>query len=133
MMKKEWPKDFPENCPPVSAVHTTDNFYRLVDNVPPTKMDFLRSRDEPKNIGKDYGGKHFINSYGLSIFKEEKDAIDKQLLFSNATKNKKITHGNLNDDLGQIARTYRPSHHTLWLYQDAEPEKYLNLELKEKP
>lgn len=132
-MTRKWPEDFPENCPPDKAEHSTENFYRLVDSIPPTRNDFLRTRDEPKNIGNDFHGQHLINSYGLSLFKDESEILAKKQLFSNAAKNKKITHGCLCDEIGQVAKTYSRSHYTLWLYQDSEPEKHLNIELKEKP
>ncbi len=39
-----WPNYFPEDCPPPNARHEEISVYRLVDNNPPTKEDFIPNK-----------------------------------------------------------------------------------------
>ncbi|QLH67075.1 hypothetical protein HXV88_11735 [Aeromonas veronii] len=133
MNNKNWPSDFPENCPPEEATVSGDVFYRLVDCIPPTKDDFLRSCDEPRNKGRDIkSASDVINVHGLSIFRDERDAWKTKDKYKRPMRNKKLVSGALNADLGVVAQTYTPSHHTLWLYENAEPEKVINNEVTRK-
>lgn len=121
-MDKNWPVDFPKDCPPESSFESNDTFYRLVDVMPPTKDDFIRTRDNPSHKDKDHQGDALINSYGVSLFKEPKDAVNTKKRFKKAMAHKKIAGGVIDPDTGKLAQTGMPSHHTAWFYVGAEPE-----------
>ncbi|CAD7507830.1 MULTISPECIES: hypothetical protein [Aeromonas] len=133
MNQNNWPSDFPENCPPKEAKASGDVFYRLVDSVPPTKDDFLRTCDEPRNKGRDIkSANDAVNIYGVSIFRDKNDAWKVKDKYKRPMKNKRLVSGALNSNLGVIAQTYKPSHHTLWLYENADPETVINQEVIRK-
>ncbi|MBL0605799.1 MULTISPECIES: hypothetical protein [Aeromonas] len=131
-MSKKWPADFPANCPPKTASHSKDKFYRLVDNFPPDSNDFLRTRDNPTQKDKDFHGAGIINSYGTSFFSKIGDALSTKRKFKKAMASKKIASGVIGDDVGVVMQTYKPSHHTAWFYTDAVPENCFKTEEKEE-
>ncbi|WP_346205372.1 MULTISPECIES: hypothetical protein [Aeromonas] len=131
-MSKKWPADFPEDCPPKSAFHSEDKFYRLVDNFPPDSRDFLRTRDNPVQKDKDFHGEGIINSYGTSFFSKVGDAFAIKRKFRRAMASKKIASGVIGDNVGVVRQTYAPSHHTAWFYNGAAPETSFTTEEKEE-
>lgn len=45
-----WAEDLPDGCPPPDAAQpNNENYFRLVDNLPPTDLDFRSTRQEFPN------------------------------------------------------------------------------------
>lgn len=63
----EWPEYFPANTPPEDSVPTSGLSFRLVNNNPPQKSDFISTHEEFKN--RTYKTtSDFINACGTSHF-----------------------------------------------------------------
>lgn len=130
-MTGKWPDDFPKNCPPDESIHSEDCFYRLVDSIPPTSDDFLRSRDEPAHKDKDLSGDTLVCSYGTSIFTDQKDAFKTRKKYKRAMSKKRVAKGFIDQSLGKVKQTFTPSHHTAWFYDGSQPELVFLTEEKE--
>ena len=124
-----WPLDFPENCPELEkCLPAQGKVFRMVDNVPPTELDFQITRIE--SPGKTFSSnKEIKQSYGVSVWAKLQKIIrtKKRYPAENQFGNKKIVSGELVDDLGVIAKE-KNGHITLWLQIGAKPHLYINNE-----
>ena len=110
-----WPEYYPENCPPNEARKETLEVYRLVDNNPPVKKDFLPSIIE-------YPNRQFPDiclACGVSVFTDIRGTKRTKKRYK-ALRNKKIAKGKIFKDDGLILETLSKYHITWWL-QTEEP------------
>ena len=126
-----WASYFPDNCPPEKANPQERKVFRIVNNWPTEKKDFL-----PYILTKDppyYEGKECIAS-GLSVWGCEQDVLYVFKGYSRtAKKRKKIAIGLTTKESGKLCSTEKKSHLTWWTYKDIEPHTYFNelLDIKE--
>lgn len=108
-----WPNHFPEDCPPIAAKDADgEEVYRLVDQNPPSDLDFISHRLR-------YPNREFrdeCKACGLSIFTKLEDSITLRKRLP-ALRDTLIAMGNLPNDAGKILPTpwMGNSHHTWWV------------------
>lgn len=114
-IQTEWPEDFPDSCPPQSAVKSAGNVFRLVAQAPPAENDFrsvYRLRPSRFDAATD---ETLCRAMGLSTFDQQADAeLVRRTL--GPFKNHKIAVGTI-DDSGLMLSTpsqASASHRTWW-------------------
>ncbi len=127
-----WPDSFPDGVPPQHAKKTEGIVFRISNNMPPIGDDFKQTKEEEKNQGNVFQGEHLVNSYGVSVFTDIKDAIKLKRRFENRLSNEYfIATGTLVPELGKMAKTYKYSHHTIWFQENAKPYEYIYKEAEQ--
>lgn len=125
----QYPDFFPDGCPPNDAESMEIKVYRLVKGDKITKSDFMSFYEE----GRDARSPIFpYIEFGLSV-NSEYDELKKYWRGSPALKKKfkQIASGLTHKNTGVVKPTpskMQKSHYTWWLYKDAKPEKYFNIE-----
>jgi dipeptidyl aminopeptidase/acylaminoacyl peptidase len=117
-----WPEGFPEGVPVEEAVPASGMVYRLVENIPPTELDFQMYRKERPDIR--IAKEKIPYSYGVSVWSKlskilrQKERYPKPEQFGN----KKVVGGELTEDLGLMyVCTVDKGHVTLWGQEGAKP------------
>jgi hypothetical protein len=119
-----WPKHYPETCPPSDAVKPTGNTYRFTNRCNPKQKDFqsyYELKPEEKSLGKS------CNARGLSVFTSSKDCIAAAAIVP-ALRKKQICVANLPDNSGVLADTPSKNtnnHKTLWSHLSSLELSYL--------
>lgn len=116
--KRRFPSNFPEKCPPTDAIEEEIEVYRLSNDNPPSKKDFLSHvLLYPK---KKYNN---MEAYGISVFSDYEE-IEFMFALNPRTRNKfkHICKGITKD--GVIKKGDKTTHITWWLYEGATPHSY---------
>lgn len=116
--KEEWAEPLPEKCPPEKASQPKrDEYYRLVDKIPPQEDDFRSLRMMfPKK--KFHVGECFARA--CSLFSSAQPCV--ALLKLQRHKNKKIIRIVLPPESGLIQKTMKdPCHYSWWRRKDFNP------------
>lgn len=111
----DWPDDFPESCPPSSAIPATGKFYRLVRDENPSESDFDSNyREKPRRFDG-WANKRLCLAMGTSVCRTMED-IEYTRQSIGALKNRRIAVGAINGSGVMMATPARdkPSHHTWW-------------------
>lgn len=115
-----YPKDFPQDVPPLCASDAHGVGYRLVRENPPIPNDFVgfyKEKGGPKPGMKP-------NFYGTSLFRSQTGIERMRMAYPRPHKNKKIAYGELESNFGKVSNE-RPTdgHFELWLKVDTGIEK----------
>jgi hypothetical protein len=119
LAEKKWPEFYPDNTPPIEAIATEGQSFRLVDNHPPTRADFKSTFEEYPR--RKLTGAKLVLACGTSQFRDLQDIKKKRDLFP-ALRNKLVAIGDLQPELGKTMNTFEPSHHTVWYICSAQPQ-----------
>jgi hypothetical protein len=122
-----WPEFFPKGCPPSDAVIKDVQVYRLVENDPPTKNDFLSHYEKYPKRREEFKRENNILAYGISVLKKRED-VDrlKGIPFFKKKENLKVAIGHTDPKSGVIKETpsnSAQSHITFWLYEENSIKK----------
>ncbi|MFW1373120.1 hypothetical protein ACEV99_20655 [Vibrio parahaemolyticus] len=121
---QNWPDFYPSDItlPPSDSTDAGGNFYRLVEDTPPTSQCFLTTHQEqPKRHKKCKDLYSKQNVYGLSVFETKDQATDTRAKFEEVLGHKLVANGDFVASDGKIKKTFGPGHHTVWLRTTAKP------------
>lgn len=108
-MAYEWREDLPERCPPMEAKTTSDYYYRLTNNFPPTDLDFVSKKiEEPDRKFK--CGECIARA--CSVFSEKSGCENQKKLPLH--KNQKVVRVKLDESSGLVMQTGRDKKHYSW-------------------
>lgn len=118
-----WYEDLPPDCPPEEArIPNIEQFFRLVDSIPPSIEDFYSNMMLYPN--RDYNDE--CKARAVSLLKTVKDCIKKKKFPS--LRDKLIVKITLDRTSGVILRTNR-KHYSWWMSSDFNPiENYESAE-----
>lgn len=127
MAGNKWPSDYPTHIkvPPVEAKPAKIKLYRMVENLPPIKEDFVASYKDPrqkklinipkfKNMPKFYGTSCNLNSAPLANL-----IADLPQKFGN----KKIAVGEVDETHGVLHQD-EETHVSVWFYDGVYPKGF---------
>lgn len=129
-----FPDYFPENTPPKDAIAANGDFYRITNKEKPTNKCFLSGYDKSPGSVETMTALKKICSYGISLQDTIEGARETVGRFKNATSNKFIAKGTLNEKIGVEMQTFEKIyHHTLWCYVGVEVHiLFKNVEMVQK-
>jgi hypothetical protein len=112
-----FPKDWPQSCPPADAVDAVGEVFRIVRNSPPAAGD-MASHHETGRLPKAPP----CLRCGLSVFREVRDALHQRELLPKL--GKFIAKGVLKPEHGKTKLTdgTQPTHTTWWAYEGMQRE-----------
>ncbi len=125
--------DTPKKCPPKDAVPSSEIYYRIIYNNPPTADDFRLWIHMPENAHKldERKKKNDCNAFAISMLKEKgvsravkmfQHAISRRSK-KNQTDFLGVAHVRLDLSSGVLKQTGRnPYHYDLWPYLDSKLE-----------
>lgn len=118
-----FPKYFPQGCPPSDARAEEIIVFRICNSSQITHNDFKSYYE----LGKRWINPKDFRYYGVSVFKDKNET--QMLLGMPNNKNKYIAEGITSKNCGVIKQgtsnnKNSTSHITWWLFDGAEPEKY---------
>lgn len=116
----DWPKYFPDRCPPADAGTPDGIVYRFVRNNPPVDADFVSVHLERPN--EDFGDE-LCEACGLSVYTVREDALRAWKRVPGMRK-RHIAEGSLHGVQGRFKPTPRgntPSHSTWWIPDGVNP------------
>lgn len=111
-----WAEILPNKCPPEDAVTPLNLvYYRMVDSIPPTEIDFASQRAlHPAKFFKDIdecvarSTSLFDSCNGCKSARDRRDGL----------KHKKIIEIKLSHDSGVIKNTFRQGHYSWWRFKE---------------
>ena len=122
-----WPLEFPDDCPPEDAETSDGVFYRIVKSDPPDTQDFVSVFHlNPGRAKKEIEEQRRTEceTRGLSVYAEEKDAIDCALQYPKI--GNKIARLTLTPVAGVVLHTegFYESHNTWWNNEKLNPASF---------
>lgn len=121
----KWPNDFPVDTPIEGSIPADGYVYRLVNQIPPTPVDFQIYRlDKPHSK---IATQNKPESFGVSFWEDLAKIVAEKARYPAPEQfgKKKIVGGKLKPELGVILKTFKESHLTLWKQAEAEPHLHI--------
>lgn len=110
-----WPHYFPDQCPPPAARAEELRAYRLVDQAPPTRADFLPLVVEQPH--RKFDPQLLCYACGVSVFKNIADLRSRMARYK-PLRGKRIAACFIRATDGLILESFSDSHVTWWLRTD---------------
>lgn len=132
MNNRKYPDFFPEHCPPVDALDHEVKVYRLIVGEEVDSTDFKSQHELGKLKRITSESPDFFKKFGLSVnmeFSELESVWRGNPFLKKRFKN--IASGITYKDYGVIKCTpskLQKNHHTWWLFEDANPDEYFEIE-----
>lgn len=134
-MDYEWPKYYPDRCPPSDAFDIEGIGYRYVLNNPPNSDDFVSIRvEQPHRRVSDE-----CEACGLSVLRDESEAIAALSSLRRRVpgfREKIVAEGDLKAAMGLIKATpsrRSASHHTWWVPVGVDPSTCFSVISEDRP
>lgn len=105
-----WSEPLPPDCPPAEAWFPQhEQYYRLVDTIPPKEQDFHSLKE--LNPGRTYGAIECC-AHAVSLIKSYGDCVAVNRLPK--LRHKSIVAITLPPDSGAVLKTFKGTHHSWW-------------------
>lgn len=110
-----FPKNWPNDCPPLDAIDAAGNVFRIAKHNPPTDIDFATHME----TGKLKSAPECLRC-GLSVFREFRDAMHQRRLMPKL--GQWIARATLAAEHGKTKLTsgQQPTHTTWWAYEGVD-------------
>lgn len=117
-----WFEVLPENCPPEDAsVPQGEVFYRLCESNPPACSDFHSHGSISPN--RTFGGKPKCILGAVSVWEDIEKC--RKITKLPRHRNKVIAEIELNEEDGEVKKTFGPKHYSWWRSNTFDPETAL--------